>query len=180
MYRETPKYPLAEPLLYINDEKNLPAGVVYLGELVRPSKGKYIFYINQKDYLSIVYIYLNPIKKDGSYRYWQSDFPLKFLSWFPETLEKFRRGESPYRGFMTPEENVDGEMLAISRDMALGGPDKPGYTVYNFSRHQKAGKPLVYHDDGEEWFWPMYACWTEEFLFEGGLLDFIRSLQSVF
>jgi hypothetical protein len=77
---------------------------------------------------------------------------------------------------MTPEENVDGEMLAIARDMALGGPDQPGYTVYNFSRHQNGGEPCVYHEDGEEWFSPMFACWTEEFLFEGGLLKFIENL----
>jgi hypothetical protein len=122
-------------------------------------------------------MFLNSIDNDGSYFYYQSDFPLKFLTWFPETLTKFRLppGQSPYRGFMTPDENVDGEMLAISRDMALGGPDKPGYTVHNFSRHQKpSGKPGIYHE--EDWFEPMYACWTEEFLFEGGLLDFITRI----
>ena len=172
MYKETPKYPLSDPLPYINDEKNLPSGVIWLGEFFEKDNGNHVFYINQKDYLSIAFIYLHPLKNDGSYLYYQSDFPLKFLTWFPETLTKFRNGQ--YRGFMTPEENVDGEMLAIARDMALGGPDKPGYTVYNFSRHQKAGKPRVYH--AEDWFHPMYACWTEEFLFEGGLLKFIEDL----
>jgi len=67
MYKETPRYPVSDPLPYINDEKNLPSGVIWLGEFFEKDNGNHVFYINQKDYLSIVYMFLNSIDNDGSY-----------------------------------------------------------------------------------------------------------------
>jgi hypothetical protein len=178
MKKIKPQYPVSDPLPYINDERNLPAGVVQLGELSEKESKKYAFYTNQVNHLSIVYMLYDPFKKDGSFLYYQCDFPMKFLIWFPNTLEKFRLppDQSPYRGFMTPEENVDGEMLAISRKMAADGKNKPGYGVYNFSRHNDHGHPAKWDDTNIESFWPMSMTWTEEFLFEKGLLDLIKDL----
>jgi len=43
MYKETPRYPVSDPLPYINDEKNLPAGVIWLGEFFEKDNGNHVF-----------------------------------------------------------------------------------------------------------------------------------------
>lgn len=176
-----PRYPVSDPLPYIDDENNLPNGVVKLAELSESEYKaweKYALYLSQNKFLSIVYIFK---ARGGSLCYYQCDFPLRFLSWFPETLEKFRLppGQSPYRGFMTPDENVDGEMLAISRDMAIGNRQEPGYTAHNFSRHQYCGEPAPWTDAPNEPFWEMSMTWTEKYLFDGGLLELIQHLARI-
>jgi hypothetical protein len=162
------KYPLAPPLPIISDPASLPDGVVKLGELTDTLNyhQRFAFYQNN-GFVSIVEIDQRTLP-DGKERlaYFQTDFPDEFLTWFPKTLTAFRLppGQSPYTGMMIPNESVGGEMLSLSRAMAAGGDGRPGYSVYNFSRADHDGIGL------------MEITWIENFLFQGGLLDFIQSL----
>lgn len=161
--------PLSPSLPKILDPVILPSGVSELGEIVDPLNfnQRFVFY-NNNDFLSIVEIDQRTLPNGKEMlALYQSDFPKDLLTWLPATLALFRQppGTSPYAKMMTPEECVDGEMLAISRDMAAGGSGRPGYSVYNFSRAHHNGHGL------------MKITWMENFLYQGGLLDFLERID---
>lgn len=162
-------YPISAPLSEITNPAILPIGVVELGQIVDTLNfnQRFVFY-NNHGHLSIVEIDQRTLPNGKEMRgFYQSDFPMDFLTWFPKILAAFRLppNTTPYSTMMTPEESVGGEMLAISRAVAAGGDGRPGYSVFNFSRACHDGQDL------------MEITWIESFLFEGGLLKLIESMQ---
>lgn len=162
-------YPLSQSLPKISNPTSLPLGIVELGQIVDTLNfnQRFVFYKNN-GFLSIVEIDQRTLPNGlEMLEFYQSDFPATFLSWFPRTLAAFRLppGSSPYTQMMTPEERIGGEMLAISRDVAAGGLGRPGYSVYNLSRAHHDGQGL------------MKITWMENFLYEGGLLNFIDEID---
>lgn len=108
----------------------------------------------------------------------QFDLPLGFLTWFPTALEAFRsppsEGGLPAGKMASLPQTIEGEELSIMRAMGdRAWPEKgppPGYYVKNSSRLE--------HDFDEE---PdlkrlQRMKFSEEFLYEGGLLDLIKRL----
>ncbi|MCG9683544.1 hypothetical protein L1D31_13290 [Vibrio sp. Isolate23] len=162
-------YPLSPSLPKILDPAALPSGVSELGQIVDTSNfnQRFVFYKNN-GFLSIVEIDQRTLPNGTEMlALYQSDFPSDLLTWLPNTLALFRQppGTSPHSKMMTSEECIDGEMLAISRDVAAGGSGRPGYSVYNFSR--------AHHDS----YGLMKITWMENFLYQGGLLDFIEGID---
>lgn len=162
-------YPASTPLQIITDPVSLPTGIAEIGQIVDTLNynHRFVFYKNH-GHLSIVKIVQRtmPNGRDVQ-RFYQTDFPMAFLTWFPRVLAAFRLapGASRSSTMMSPEESVSGEMLAIARAVAAGGDGRPGYSVYNFSRACHKGIGL------------MQITWIESFLFEGRLLKLIKSME---
>jgi hypothetical protein len=112
--------------------------------------------------------------RDGSPLYIcvKNDFPLEFLTWFPDALADFQRPPSEgglHAGAMTtPDMEVGGEMLCVQRALGVD-QDRGGYIVRNRSRCKNDYDP-------ETEFEPHSVCWASRFLYEGGLLDLIKEL----
>jgi len=112
------------------------------------------------------------------YIYGQMDLPLGFLNWFPQALDDFRKppAEGGLRaGAMVSDgELVEGEELCITREMGdQAWPEKgppPGYEVKNRSRLRRG------YEDSPAWIAFQKISFSEQFLFEGGLLSLIRRL----
>jgi|SRR5690606_349682 len=105
----------------------------------------------------------------------QIALPIGFLSWFPQALEGFLK--PPSEGGLAPGkmsssgEDVEGEMLSIhramgDRDWPQKGPP-PGYIVVNYSRQDPFYTTMQS---------PMEMKFPESYLYNEGLLDFIKRL----
>lgn len=126
---------------------------------------RFTFFLNNKA-LTIIESREIITPKGKVWKYFpQKDFPLEFITWFPKALEQFRDPDGPFEGLMTPKICVGGEMLAICREIAAGGNGIPGYGIYNFSRTHSGYSA------------PMSISWMESFLYEGGMLKFIKGLS---
>ena len=156
-------HPLLEPLPKIEHHNQLTVNQIKLAELpytemhAGNSYTKTYSLIQQNNQLSVlVSFHYGHDKKYGCAQY---DFPLAVLSWFPKTLEKFRNGEKFEEpggtGMTTPDINVDGEFLTVSRSTS-------GYHLSNWSRNSSLD---------EEGFAPVTLPLTEDFLYKQGLLD---------
>jgi hypothetical protein len=160
----TPEYPVKEQLPEITDHNNLPPGAVELARVENiPDDFDLLMFVKNKGHLSILDVRISP-----RYFCFQDDFPLEFLSWFPDALDDFRRppaeGGLP-AGVMTTEDvEVGGEMLCIQRAIGIGG-----YSVVNRSRCKR---DTIIEGDYE----PHEIDFTEQSLYNDGLLDLIRKL----
>ena len=101
---------------------------------------------------------------------------MEFLTWFSKSLTEFQKspieGGLPAGAMTSADEDVGGEMLCIQRAVGAGG-GHGGYTVRNRSRCKKG------YDINTE-FEPDDISWSDNFLFEGGLLDLIKDLGEKF
>lgn len=159
------------PLPEIKHHEKLPQGA---REIARIKDGEaLITFVNYKKWLILV-------RPDYFMEYstTQIDLPMGFLNWFPQALDDFRK--PPVEGglragaMVSDVELVDGEELCIMRAMGdRAWPEKgppPGYVVENRSRLEHDYEDLPELRD------PQTTKFSEQFLFEGGLLSLIRQL----
>lgn len=156
-------YPLSNPLRIIPAHDQLPADAIELARLIDPTSGrdKLHVLIKQDKHLSILMAYRNV--KTLKYYCDQVDFPLKALSWFPRTLEEFRKppaeGGLHAGGMVSKDMDVDGEMLAVGRTT-------DGYDLTNRSRSEHGSSNYV----------PMRISLSSEFLYDLGFLALWKNL----
>jgi len=151
----------------------LPSGCYEIAYLKDNTCSTHWYFINNNGFLSILNVASRTLN-DGShfYRCSNDDFPLEFLTWFPEVLTEFQK--SPAEGGLhagamtTPDINVGGEMLCLQRAMGVD-QDRGGYIVRNRCRCKKGYDPEVD-------FEPHDVCWASRFLYDGGLLNMIKDL----
>jgi len=159
------------PLPEITHHEKLPQGA---REIARIKSGEPLYvFVKYEKWLII-------LKPGGFKKYTiaQMDLPLGFLNWFPQALDNFRKppAEGGLRaGAMVSDgELVEGEELCIMREMGdQAWPEKgppPGYAVENRSRLEHD------YEDIPELRDPQEISFSEQFLFEGGLLSLIRRL----
>ena len=161
-YRK-PKYPLKTPLKSITDFERLPQGTQELGRLTDNAgrERKYVF-VKQGQHLSV--IKMQKAGPNNQRFYHQFDFPLRVLSWFPETLDYFVKPPAnggPHAGAMITEDiDVDNEMLAIGRNT-------DGYYILNRSRNS---------EKDDQYYAPMELNLTETLLYDQGFMDLWKSI----
>jgi hypothetical protein len=170
MWKRAERYPLKPPLALIDDPQSPPAGARLLNQIKNPQAPDehYLFFANN-DGLSILRAYAMP---DGEYRFEQSDFPQRFIDWFVPALRDFRKpaGQDASSRLSSPAQGVGGEMLTLERGMSVGGDGSPGYIVNNWSRKR-------YFPGLEGHFMPMDVAWSDDFLFNGGLIRLLGDLE---
>ncbi|MGR5150211.1 hypothetical protein ACQKP8_27150 [Photobacterium alginatilyticum] len=170
-----PKYPLKSQLPEVTNHNHLPAGAIELAR-IQDSVHPTLFYLFVKnaDHLTIVtprYLHL----KNGTTRYFcvQTDFPMGFLPWLAHALSEFQKTAAEgglHSGAMaSTDQNVDGEMLCIQRTMGSKGHNEPGYTFLNCTRCKR--NTFIEND-----YRPQEINFSEQFIFNGGLLELIQEL----
>lgn len=162
-----PKYTLNNPITKIASHKNLPSNCKVLATFDRTDTC-FIQFVKNGDFLSILWV-SDRILPDGTDGYIcaQTDVSLGFLEWFPKALNDFIRppveGGLHAGGMITQDENVDGEMLCITRTVS-----PPGYEVMNRTR-------CHWNRVGTDLFRNQSIEFEEEMLYEGGLLAWMES-----
>ncbi|MDO6423835.1 hypothetical protein [Saccharophagus degradans] len=127
-----------------------------------------IIFVKNNGFLSILEVSDHTLK-DGTpfYICAQTDVTFTFLDWFPKALSDFVRppteGGLHAGAMITPDENVDGEMLCICR---ISIPS--GYEVMNRSR---CNWKLV----GTSSFREQSVEFEDEVLIDGGILTWMKS-----
>jgi hypothetical protein len=153
----------------------LPSGATEIGKITEYTEGGLFYFVKNNGSLSILNV-TEPGRTLANgqpyYRCSQDDFPLEFLTWFPEALAEFQKppAEGGLRAgaMTTPDIEVGGEMLCIQRALGVD-QDRGGYSVMNRSR-------CVKNKDIETSFTPHEVIWASRFLYEGGLLALIKAL----
>lgn len=161
-YRK-PIYPLKKPLKIITDFEGLPVGAQELGRVIdNTSRERQYIFVKQDQHLSVI-----KTQKAGPNNqrfYHQFDFPLRVLSWFPETLDYFVKPPAdggPHAGAMITEDiNVDNEMLAVGRNT-------DGYYILNRSRNS---------EKDDQYYTPVELNLSESLLYDQGLMDLWNSI----
>lgn len=170
MWKRAERYPLKPPLALIDDPQSPPAGVRLLNQIENPqAPGEHYMFFANNGGLSILRAYARP---DGGYQFEQSDFPQRFIDWFAPALRDFRKpaAQDASSRLSSPAQEVGGEMLTLERGMAVGGDGSPGYIVNNWSRKR-------YLPGLEGHYMPMNVAWTEDFLFNGGLIRLLGDIK---
>lgn len=170
MWKRAERYPLKPPLALIDDPQSPPAGARLLNQIQNPqAPGEHYLFFANNGGLSILRGYAQP---DGQHQYEQSDFPQRFLDWFAPALRDFRKSaaQDASSRLSSPVQEVGGEMLTLERGMAVGGDGSQGYIVNNWSRKR-------YLPGLEGHFMPMNVAWTEDFLFNGGLIRLLGDIR---
>ncbi|PPC75025.1 hypothetical protein C4K68_22630 [Pokkaliibacter plantistimulans] len=170
MWRRAERYPLKPPLALIDDPQSPPAGARLLNQIQNPqAPGEHYLFFANNGGLSILRSYAQP---DGQHQYEQSDFPQRFVDWFAPALRDFRKPavQDTSSRLSSPAQEVGGEMLTLERGMAVGGDGSQGYIVNNWSRKR-------YLPGLEGHFMPMNVAWTEDFLFNGGLIRLLSDIR---
>jgi hypothetical protein len=168
-------YTLKPALPQITRHDKLPAGATEIAEITEFTEGGLFYFVKNNGFLSILSV-TEPGRTLANgqlyYRCSQNDFPLEFLSWFPQVLAEFQKppAEGGLRAgaMTTPDIEVGGEMLCLQRALGVDR-DRGGYIVRNRSRCEKDYDP-------ETEFEPHNVCWASRFLYEGGLLALITEL----
>lgn len=166
-------YSLQVALPEITQHDFLPAGCTELAYLKDNTCSTHWYFVKNNGFLSILDVASRTLS-DGSkfYRCSNDDFPLEFLTWFPNMLVEFQKTPSDgglHAGAMTtPDMDVGGEMLCLQRALGVD-QDRGGYIVRNRSRCKKGYDPEID-------FEPHEVCWASRFLYDGRLLDLIKEL----
>lgn len=170
---QKPKYPVKDQLPRIDHHERLPSGATELARINDPNSSDVLVFVQQGKHLSILEA-VSRLRKGSIpyYRCSQSDFPLGVLPWFPEALIDFQKPPAEgglHAGGMTgADENVEGEMLCIQRAMNAG-PGVGGYAILNRSRKNRLVRI-------KEHFRPQEITFSDNFLYEAGLLSLIKDL----
>ncbi|WP_018693658.1 hypothetical protein [Algicola sagamiensis] len=122
------------------------------------------FFFKYKNSHLVVWSYLETKKR---YITSQDEFPLKILPWVLIQLGRFDRPES--QGGIPSDQisdvmELDGETVGIAVGPCMGGPNIPGYDVWNRSRRIKPNSRVFQN-------FVMPTPWLQ-----GGFLDFWESL----
>ncbi len=168
-----PKYKQETLLPKLEKDLAYPQGFIELSRLKDTlNDGDYLFLFRYDDFIIFCEICEETLQGDQRFSVSQFEAPLELLRWFPRALEEFVKPSSQgglHPGAMTSrDEDVGGEMLCVQRAMDIGN-NQGGYYIVNRSREDRFIKSL--NDYG-----PMEICFPENFLYEGGLLNLIKTL----
>lgn len=173
MWIRKPEYLVKDNLPTISRHDQLPMGCILLGQTFDKTENDNWLFIKNQEGLSITQQYEKTLKNGRHiYRCHQRDFPMEFLAWFAKALEDFQKspvdGGLPAGAMTSADQNVGGEMLCIQRAMAVNR-DGGGYAVLNRSRCKRG-------NDINTEFEPHEIVWSDNFLYEEGVLDLIKDL----
>lgn len=170
MWKKKPLYNLNSPVTRVVSYTNLPPGCRALKafNLSEDTDEDRIIFIDNNGLLSILYVSESILASGQALSVnVQTDVTFQFLDWFPKNLVEFMKppaeGGLHAGAMITADEDVDGEMLSIYR---IQSPS--GYGVINRSRCHWRYNP-------EKAFEDQRVRFTDYVLFDGGMLDWMRS-----
>ncbi len=164
-YKKKPKYPLKTPLPFISDLDNLPAGMQKIATITEIDSGGLETTHNLFKYNG--YLCWNcSFTFSGKPRFYQYDYPISVLSWFPKALKGYRtppaQGGMPEGAISSGDSDVDGEMLCIQ------GLFDGGCSLINRSRDEQPISDYCHN--------PAELMLPGKFISESGVLDVIEQL----
>ncbi|WP_018690727.1 hypothetical protein [Algicola sagamiensis] len=146
----------------ITDHNHIPSEFLLLGtypNFWEPERDEYFY--NFKGTHLVIFSFSTT--KKGKYMTNQVELPLEVLPWVTKQLRRF---DTPERLGGIPSDKVAetiefrGEHIGISCGPCVGGPDIPGYTVWNSARKddffdtvQDYQLPIPWLDSGFRDFW---------------------------
>ena len=168
-----PKYSQKKFLPEIDNHLKIPHTYTEVARIRDVSNYVDIYLFFQCDQYLVIAVVDDKIEfGDPRYGVDQFEAPLELLTWFPNALEEFIKPSSQgglHPGAMTsPDEDVGGEMLCIQRAMDAGN-NQGGYYIVNRSREDRYMKSLNGYS-------PMEMSFPENLLYQGGLLNLIKTL----
>ena len=164
--------------LEMYDPRNPLAGQQLLRVFKEPlEQGQDYFFIRNDEHLLIYREQLHTFPPNAIggragttklFRY-QFTIPLPGIRWFIDVIEK-KFFKSPHEGGLPAhklsyEEIVAGEDLHVMRSM--GGGDRPGYTLTNATQRAHGAERN-----------PQRITLPDDWLFEGGLMDYLKELAN--
>lgn len=168
-YPKLPEWPIIDP-------GNPPAGYLKVGSHVDNESNDvpWNFFVAEKH---LIIVRKRLIKLDdndpGKYVTTQFEYPVAGARWFVETIDRFflhpDHPNAVPRGEITIEEEVDGEVLGVTRGAQYGSMLKgiPGYSFDNLNRFRHSTLSV---DDN----WCQMFEMGDPWLFEDGLLDLFK------
>lgn len=110
----------------------------------------------------------------GKYVFRQYEYPLAGVRWFIDSINRFfLHPDDPNaipRGKFNIREEIDGEVLGVTRGAAYGGRYTPGYSFDNLNR-------IEHSTQSEGPFCQMFEM-GDPWLFEGGLFDLFKDIAA--
>ncbi|MEQ5835993.1 hypothetical protein [Marinobacter sp. NFXS9] len=110
----------------------------------------------------------------GEFVYQQYEYPIAGVRWFIDSIDRFfLHPDDPNaipRGKFNIREEIDGEVLGVTRGAAYGGRYTPGYSFDNLNR-------IEHSTQSEGPFCQMFEM-GDPWLFEGGLFDLFKDIAA--
>lgn len=162
MRRHPPSHPLQADLPLIHHHHCLPPDVVELAHIHDFSiEGRTWSFLRYRQKLILLMHYRQQSGGDTHYGYFQREFPLEFLRWFPTALAQYEQ-----RPGYAIENIVGGEQLCVqASDVGRGY-----CAVLNYSRCQRGYSPVTD-------FRPQETIMANHFIYQGGLLALIKEMR---
>ncbi|HMU65527.1 MAG TPA: hypothetical protein PKE57_00200 [Cellvibrionaceae bacterium] len=161
MRRHPPAHQLQPDLPLIHHHHALPPGVVELAHIHDFSiEGRTWSFLRYQHKLILLMHYRQQSGGDTQYGYFQREFPLEFLRWFPSALAQYEQNPS-----LAIEGTLGAEQLSLhASDVGRGY-----CAVLNYSRCQRGHSPITD-------FRPQETIIANHFIYQGGLLALIKQL----
>ncbi|WP_051146582.1 hypothetical protein [Marinobacter daepoensis] len=170
-YPKLPEWPIIDP-------ENPPEGYAKIAHGTDKDRGDipWDFFVTDK-HLLLVSKELVQLDEDdpGEFVTEQYEYPLGAARWFVDTIARFflhpDHPKAVPRGAITVEEEVDGEMLGVTRGAQYGSVLKgiPGYSLDNLNRY--AHTTIRTSDN-----WCQMFEMGDPWLFDQGLLDVFKGI----
>ena len=171
-------YPKLTPWPFI-DPESPPDGYLKVGESIDHARqitpdDIWQFFVFERYLIINRKIWLKGSEgSEGQYATRQYEYPIAGARWFVDTVQRFflppDRPNAVHRGEITVEEEVDGEILGVTRGVASGGDYIPGYSFDNLNRIEHS----TVMPEGP--FCQMFKM-GDPWLFEDGLFDLFKEI----
>lgn len=169
-YPKLPEWPIIDPDMP-------PSGCLKIGHHVDGDRYNvpWDFFVSEKHLLLVSKEWVQIHDAPGRYVTEQYEYPIQGVRWFVETLNRFflhpDHPNAVPRGAITIEEEVNGQVLGVTRGALYGSRLKgiPGYSFDNLNRFQ--------HDtiDADDNWCQMFKM-GDPWLFDYGLLDLFKEI----
>ncbi|WP_336365920.1 hypothetical protein [Marinobacter sp. C2H3] len=170
-YPKLPEWPIIDP-------DNPPRGYLEVACVMDTelTSAPWHFFVSGKQLLIVRKKWVQFDNNDpGEFVSGQYEYPIRAAGWFLETLDRFflepDHPNAVPRGAITIEEDVDGEMLGVTRGAQYGSVLKgiPGYSLDNLNRFEHTSF-------GPDTNWCQMFKMGDPWLFEQGLLDVFKDI----
>src|SRR5690554_175390 len=170
-YPKLPEWPIIDP-------ESPPKGYLKVADVIDPEVPDSVwhFFIFSNYLIIVSRDWIQFDQSDpGEYVAEQYEYPVAAANWFVVTLERFLlepdHPNAVPRGAITIEEDVDGEMLGVTRGAQYGSVLKgiPGYSLDNLNRFSHTSVRVSTN-------WCQMFKMGDPWLFEQGLLDVFKDI----
>ena len=169
-YPKLPEWPIIDP-------DAPPEGYIKVVSVTDPESAKapWHFFVSGSHLIIGKKMWVQFDDDPGEFVFTQYEYPIGAARWFVTTLDRFflhpDHPNAVPRDAITIEEDVDGEMLGVTRGAQYGSVLKgiPGYSLDNLNRFEHTSF-------GQGTNWCQMFEMGDPWLFEHGLLDVLKDI----